>query len=118
MKKSLLIGLVVIFALSGCDGLLNSEDDLRSVSVSGAKGLKDGVYVRISGSIDSFLLGEWYIFSDASGSIAVEIEDEVWVRAGVNPAGLEFPVRFEITGEVDKDRGQDAVIEVERIKKL
>ena len=118
MKKAFIccFAVIVVLAFTGC----NSETNPDVVSVSQAKNLRDGTYVQMTGSIIGSLANEWYTFQDSSGIIQVEIESEVWVRAGINRTNLTFPnsFRYEIIGEVDKDRGQDTVIDVSSIKQL
>ena len=116
MKKAFIVGFIVVLAFSGCE--TNSERNPQVSTVSQAKSLRDGTYVKITGTIDSSLFGEWYTFSDSSGSISVEIDNELWVRNGINPTSLVFPASFEIVGEVDKERQQETVIEVESLRKL
>ena len=117
MKKTLFIGFIMILALFGCD-LFNSEHNPKDTTVAGAKNQRDGTYVRISGQITSEITHEWYTFSDHTGAINIEIENEVWGRSGVNPNSLTFPLPVEIIGEVDKERAQQTTIEVESIKIL
>jgi len=115
MKKMLfIIGLIMVLVMSGC----NSESNPKDETVSGAKDLRDGTYVRITGNIDAHLFKDWYTFSDSSGSITIQIEEELWARNGINPESLEFPVTVEIVGEVCKEKNQGTIIEVEILKIL
>ena len=128
MKKLIFTGIItaLIFALSGCDDLkwFNNEHNPENVSsISGAKNKRDGTYVRISGVIEGPVSespqNEWYIFSDNRGdTIFIEIETETWIRNGIILSTLSFPAWFQITGEIDKERGQGTIIEVDRLKKL
>ena len=115
MKNILIIGFIIVSVLSAC----NTENNPRDATVSQARGFRDGTYVRISGTIESMISHEWYTFSDHSGSISVEIENEVWARAGMSPLTDEneedLPAKFEIVGEVDKERTQETIIDVERL---
>lgn len=119
MKKTVLCFVLVVLALCSC----NSLDNPDSTSVAEAKNQRDGRYVQLTGTIERAIsqnpTNEWFEFSDSSGSILVEIEDDVWARAGIDWTALTFPdSTYEIVGEVEKERNQDATIEVERIKKL
>ena len=122
MKRILLIGFVMSLALSGCENIIYNEWNPKDTDVRGARDSRDGTYVRISGTIESRLGGlnsEYYTFSDSSGTIVIEVEDGVWVRSiGVHPNSLELPASFEIVGEVEKDRGQNPIIDVDRLTKL
>ena len=114
--RKIVFGLIMVLVLAGCP--LGSESNPKDVNVSQVNGLRDGTYVRISGEIKEMLIEGFYLFSDNTGSISVEVDRDVWARAQINTITLTLPARFEIVGEVDKDRGEQAIIEVERIKKL
>lgn len=114
MKRALTLCAAVIFSLFGC----NDDDNPKITTVADAVNFRDGAYVKITGTLDEMIVAEWYTFSDGTSSITVEIENEVWGRSGINPATLTLPAPFEITGEVEKDRGQPTVIEVERLRQL
>ena len=116
MKKIVFLGIIAALALSGCP--LGSESNPKDVTVSEVKNQRNGIYVRLNGEIVDILVEKFYRFSDSTGSILVEIDNEVWARAGIKPASLTYPTRFEIVGEVDKEKGEDPMIEVESIKKL
>ena len=119
MKKGLfIISFFMILSLTGCEDVFNSERNPRDATVSQARGFRDGTYVRISGTIESSISREWYIFSGHTGSISVEIENEEWARGGINPATIVLPARFEIVGEVDREGGQQTVIDVENLRRL
>jgi len=113
MKKiCLLIFLAVVLTLSGCEDMRQKD-----VTVSAAKGLRDGALVRLTGTIVTTVVPEMYLFSDSTGDISIEIDNEVWVRSGiVNIATLSFPIKAEIEGEVDNERGSGAYIDVTRVK--
>ena len=118
MKRILFICPVLFLIFSGCENLIYNEFNPKNASVAEAKGSRDGTHVRITGTIDSHLIGEWYTFSDNTGSITVEIENEIWARLGINPSSLQLPAPFEITGEVEKERNQNTIIEVDRLIQL
>ncbi|MDR2400381.1 MAG: NirD/YgiW/YdeI family stress tolerance protein [Deferribacteraceae bacterium] len=102
--------LFVSTAVSAQEGYAGPSAAL--VTVAAAKELKDDTPVIIRGKIEKFLGGEKYLFSDNSGNIVVEIDDELW--RGIS-ADQNDPV--EITGEVEKDF-TSVEIEASRIKKI
>ena len=116
MKKICMVCFVIaILALAGCEDQMNPRD----VTVNEAKGLTDGTLVRLTGNIESTAVAEIYRFSDNAGNtITAEIDSEVWARSGINLTILAFPVKAEIEGEVDKERGSEAYIDVTRVKIL
>ena len=70
----------------------------QAVSVAEALKMPDDAWVTLTGKIDRQLGEEKYQFSDASGSITVEIDDEDWRGLSVGPDDIVV-----IQGEVDKE---------------
>ena len=70
----------------------------RAVSVAEALKMPDDAWVSLTGKIDRQLGDEKYQFSDASGSITVEIDDEDWRGLSVGPNDTVL-----IRGEVDRE---------------
>jgi len=118
MKNIFLIGLLVVFLFSGCENLFNNEYNPRNVSVAEAKNLRDGTYVKISGAIETTILKDLYILSDRTGTIIIEIEAEVWARAGIVNPSVMLPGSFEIVGEIEKEPFHEAIIELSRLKHI
>ena len=69
-----------------------------AISVAEAKKLGDDAPVVLKGRIEKNLGGEKYVFTDDSGSVTVEIDNEDW--NGVNVSEKDT---VELRGEVDKD---------------
>ncbi|MBE6448360.1 MAG: NirD/YgiW/YdeI family stress tolerance protein [Alphaproteobacteria bacterium] len=67
-------------------------------TVAEALKLKDDTPVILNGKIEKSLGGEKYIFTDATGSVTVEIDNEDWRGLSVNEKDV-----VEIRGEVDKE---------------
>lgn len=68
------------------------------VTVAEAKKLNDDAPVIMTGKITKSLGGEKYLFTDNTGSVTVEIDNEDWRGVDVNDQDT-----VEIRGEVDKD---------------
>lgn len=82
------------------------------VTVEQAKGLKDDTYVTLRGNIQQQVGEELYIFSDGSGSINIEIDDEDWNGQNIAPEDM-----VEIKGEIDK--GWTSIeIDVDQVNKV
>ena len=81
----------------------------QAISVMEAMTMPDDSTVILEGTITSKLGDETYIFTDSSGNINVEIDDEEW--NGVSPQTDEIIM---IQGEVDKD-GNLVEIDVEAV---
>lgn len=69
-----------------------------AVSVAEAKKLSDDAPVVLRGRIEKSLGGEKYVFTDDTGSVTVEIDNEDWNGVNVNEKDT-----VELRGEVDKD---------------
>lgn len=69
-----------------------------SVTVAEALKMSDDAWVSLTGKIDRQIGDEKYQFSDSTGTITVEIDDEDWrgLSAGPNDTVI-------IQGEVDRD---------------
>ena len=71
---------------------------IAKITVAEALKLGDDAPVVLEGKIEKGLGGEKYLFSDATGSVTVEIENDDWRGVTVNEQD-----NIEIRGEVDKD---------------
>ena len=67
------------------------------VSVKQAKTMLDDAYVVLKGNILKRLTADEYLFSDGTGTITVEIDEDDWAGQTVQPSD-----KIEITGEIDK----------------
>lgn len=67
-------------------------------SVAQAKALSDNAWVILEGSIIKQIEHERYEFRDSTGSIHVEIDDELWLGQSAVPND-----KVRIEGEVDND---------------
>lgn len=74
----------------------SSAEKVTSVEV--AKTLPDDAKVVLQGTIEKPLRKEHYLFRDETGSVTVEIDDDVWRGLIVTP---EDTVRLH--GEIDRD---------------
>ncbi|MDR2659912.1 MAG: NirD/YgiW/YdeI family stress tolerance protein [Spirochaetaceae bacterium] len=92
------------------DGFKGPGPDL--VTVKAVKNLKDDYPVLLRGKIERSLGDEKYLFADETGSIIIEIENELW-----NGISVDENDTVEITGEVDK--GINGIeIEASIVKKI
>ncbi|MCM1513067.1 MAG: YgiW/YdeI family stress tolerance OB fold protein [Oxalobacter formigenes] len=81
-------------------------------TVKQALSMRDDMPVTLKGYIVQSLGDEKYLFKDATGTIRVEIDHDVWQGLQVAPQDL-----VEIQGEVDRDWSKIKV-EVSRISKV
>lgn len=79
-------------------GFIGPSVDIPLLSIAEIKKAPDEHYIRVQGNITEYLNSELYVFEDASGTINIEIDDDVWDGLYVHPQD-----RVEITGEVERD---------------
>ena len=77
--------------------------DPLSVTLAEVPSLGDDVLLKVTGTVEKALGDERYLFSDHSGKMIVEIDDEVWRRSSIDPKSLKLPAQFEIIGEHDEE---------------
>lgn len=70
----------------------------------------DDQYVVLRGSLTSQVSSEKYMFSDGSGEIRVEIDNDIFPRHRIGPETV-----VEIYGEVEKDYMMSPEIDVDRV---
>ncbi|WP_084312123.1 YgiW/YdeI family stress tolerance OB fold protein [Desulfobulbus elongatus] len=80
-------------------------------TVEQAQGLRDDVPVSLRGNVVQHLGGDTYLFRDGSGTIRVDIDDDVWNGQNVGPADT-----VKIDGTMDKD-WNSVEIDVKRLIK-
>ena len=118
MKKlwEFLIFCAVLFAGAACGEAAfvpsrgASPNAGRIITAEAAKSLPDDSKVVLQGSIESHIRKDYYVFRDGTGSVTVEIDDDIWRGLIVSP---EDTVR--VHGEVDRDFGS-MKIEVDYIE--
>ena len=115
MKKLSLLSLTILSAISlslnanSQDMPANNASTPTKTTVEQAKNMPDNSLIVMEGTITSNLGDETYVFTDSTGSINIEIDDEDW--NGVPPNTEEIIM---IQGEVDKD-GNLVEIDVEEV---
>lgn len=107
MKKVSLIALGCVFmagaASAGFDanteskkgGFVGGAENI--VTVKQVKEMRDDVPVVVSGHIVQRMGDEKYLFEDATGSIAIEVDDEDWRGQTINPSDT-----VKLFGDVDR----------------
>lgn len=93
-------------------GFTGSSAEPTAATVQQARSMNDDQHVVLRGTIERRLSHDKYTFRDQTGSIEVEIDDDVWKGLSVGQHD-----RVEIFGEVDRHRNS-VDIEVKRIQKL
>lgn len=71
--------------------------DVEMITVSDALGKSDDTYVVLKGKIQQSIGDDIYIFSDGTGTINVEIDEDDWNGINVSPEDIII-----IKGEIDK----------------
>lgn len=117
-KLVLTVMLVVLMVVPGLALAQYSETrggyvgPVETVSALDAKEMRDDMPVILKGVIESYLGDEKYIFSDASGSLILEIDDDFdWAGQTVGPDDVVL-----VYGEIERDF-KEFKVEVSRIVK-
>lgn len=111
-------GIVVLMGLSTLtwagkdDHVIVQEAAKNVVTVSQVAKLKDETGVTLTGQITKHLQSDHYEFKDQSGTIGIEIDDDIWRQAG-----LKVGDHVRLVGEVDTHRYKPTDIEVIKIEK-
>ena len=120
MKKMIAgCGIVLLTALSTAtwagkpDQAIVQEAAKNVVTATQAAKLADETGVTLTGQIVKHLQSDHYEFKDASGSINVEVDDDIWRKAG-----LKVGDHVRLVGEVDTHRYKPTDVEVISIEKV
>lgn len=123
MKKILLSTLVTALALpllatsvsakNKNKGFVFVPQEMAVETVADAKDKADDTIVVLQGYIAKSLGGDKYAFTDKTGEIIIEIDDDEFDGVSVTSGEM-----IEIMGEVDKDSKKPVKVEVKTIKKL
>jgi uncharacterized protein (TIGR00156 family) len=107
--------LAVFVCVAGADGWrgggYTGPSSINASKVDEVKTMPHDADVVMEGKIESYLGNEKYLFNDGSGTITLEVDNDVWKGLEVGPNDAVI-----IYGEVDK-KFQRLEIEVERIEK-
>lgn len=123
MKKILLSTLVTALALpllatsvsakNKNKGFVFVPQEIAVETVADAKDKADDTIVVLQGYIAKSLGGDKYAFTDKTGEIIIEIDDDEFDGVSVTSGEM-----IEIMGEIDKDSKKPVKVEVKTIKKL
>lgn len=123
MKKILLSTLVTALALpllatsvsakNKNKGFIFVPQEMAIETVADAKDKADDTIVVLQGYIAKSLGDDKYAFTDKTGEIIIEIDDDEFDGVSVTSGEM-----IEIMGEIDKDSKKPAKVEVKTIKKL
>ena len=114
--KKVFVALVLVIMLmpnayaTGMGGFYDAN--YVGVTVKEVKNMPDEAYVSLKGNIVKRLTVDEYLFSDKTGSIIVEIDDEEWAGQMVKPNDM-----IEVTGEIDKNY-RNTKVDVESLRIL
>lgn len=112
MKKILLLTCIAFSMNAQAQFVQNPAKNKENLvsTVKEVKNMKDDTWVVMQGKIERKIGHEEYLFTDDTGSITVEIDNDDWKGTVVTPQD-----KVEIIGEVDKGILSDE-IEVKKIK--
>lgn len=119
MKKFILtasIAATVVLSSSAFAGkddhVIIQEAAKNLVTVQQVAKIKDETGVTLTGQITKHIKSDHYEFKDRSGTISLEIDDDLW-----HAAGLKVGDHVRVVGEVDTHRYKPTDIEVVKIEK-
>ena len=101
------------FAKDAKKGFIFVPENVVIETVENVKTKADETFVYMQGQIVKALGDDKYAFTDKTGEIVLEIDNDEF--DGVTVAAGEF---IEVSGEVDKEMMKPAKVEVKTIKKL
>ncbi|MBR2921877.1 MAG: NirD/YgiW/YdeI family stress tolerance protein [Alphaproteobacteria bacterium] len=120
MKKTLHVcALALILGLSSNAiaqqqaGGYTGPSAVKTISVAEALKLSDNTAVELVGKIEKSLGDEKYQFSDESGSVIVDIDNEDFRGLTINENDV-----VKLRGEVDKELLEETVIDVDSVEKV
>lgn len=119
MKNLLKIGFCVIsLSLAAStwakdDHVILQEAANHHVKVSAIAQLKDETAVTLKGTLLKHLNQDHYEFSDGTGVVLLDIDDDLWKESNIKAGD-----RVLVVGEVDTHRYKPTDIEVVKIEKI
>ena len=108
-----LMGSIATAAVASSETVVNQAAFAKLTTVKQALAMKDDSKVQLKGYIVKAVGDEKYQFRDSTGTITVEIDDELWQG---KPISAKTPVV--ITGEIDIDYkpAKRVEIDVEQVR--
>ena len=103
-----LMGSIATATIASSDTAVNQAAFAKSTTVKQALAMKDDSKVQLKGYVVKAVGDEKYQFRDSTGTITVEIDDELWQG---KPISAKTPVI--ITGEIDIDYKPAKRVEIE-----
>lgn len=82
----------------------------QQATVEQANNVRMRTYLTLTGNIVEHVQKDYFTFRDATGSMRVEIENEIWQGRKINP-----DTKVSIFGQVDSDR-RGRYLSVESLK--
>ena len=98
MQKLLLTSLVLLFSSPVFAGFVNETNITDFSSVKNVLKMTDESFVTMKGNITKQIGNEKYLFTDGTGDIRVDIDDQLWGHLTVTKN-----TKVILKGEVDKD---------------
>ena len=96
-SQAIILALALAFALPASAQFVGPSASGQQMSVAAAAEARIGSYVTLSGTILSHLREDYFMFSDGTNQIRVEIEPGVFNGRQIGPT-----TRVQIVGEVDR----------------
>lgn len=101
-------------AFAGKDDHVIIQEAAKNIAtVQQVAKMKDETGVTLTGQITKHIKSDHYEFKDNSGTISLEIDDDIW-----RTADLKVGDHVRLVGEVDTHRYKPTDIEVVKIEKI
>jgi len=120
MRKNLLKIALCMSSLSLAVGAWANDEHIimqeaanNHVTVSAIANLKDETAVTLKGTLLKHLNEDHYEFSDGTGVILLDIDDDLWKGSNIKVGD-----KVQVVGEVDTHRYKPTDIEVVKIEKI
>ena len=108
MKAMLMAGLMAAASITMANDSINTQALHQNVTVKQALSLKDDSKVQLKGYVVKSIGDEKYQFRDNTGTITVDIDDDLWQG---QPVSAKTPVT--LIGEIDIDYKPTKRVEVD-----
>ena len=104
---------LAVGAWANDDHIIMQEAANNHVTVSAIANLKDETAVTLKGTLLKHLNEDHYEFSDGTGVILLDIDDDLWKVSNIKAGD-----KVQVVGEVDTHRYKPTDIEVVKIEKI
>lgn len=96
MKSTIIFSIITLLAISMEAQFTGPAGKGQSTTIAQAREARIGTYVTIAGNVTAHQREDYYTFTDATGTIRVQVDAEKWQGRPVSPT-----TQVRITGEIE-----------------